>query len=119
MSGIFNIIKYYCVAKSAVGHEADRKIFGGKEAGLKAEKNENLKQKKNFILLLLRKLLKLLFNRIFYVVFAMLIQLGWIFVMVLKIAAFSRYVDIFIGIVGVLIVLWIVNKEINPSYKLA
>jgi len=119
MSGIFNIIKYYCVAKSAVGHEADRKIFWGKEAGLKAEKNENLKQKKNFILLLLRKLLKLLFNRIFYVVFAMLIQLGWIFVMVLKIAAFSRYVDIFIGIVGVLIVLWIVNKEINPSYKLA
>lgn len=119
MSGIFNIIKYYCAAKSAVGHEADRKILGGKEAGLKAEKNENLKQKKNFILLLLRKLLKLLFNRIFYVVFAMLIQLGWIFVMVLKIAAFSRYVDIFIGIVGVLIVLWIVNKEINPSYKLA
>lgn len=119
MSGIFNIIKYYCVAKSAVGHETDRKIFGGKEADLKAEKNENLKQKKNFILLLLRKLLKLLFNRIFYVVFAMLIQLGWIFVMVLKIAAFSRYVDIFIGIVGVLIVLWIVNKEINPSYKLA
>ena len=119
MSGIFNIIKYYCVAKSAIGHETDRKIFGGKEADLKAEKNENLKQKKNFILLLLRKLLKLLFNRIFYVVFAMLIQLGWIFVMVLKIAAFSRYVDIFIGIVGVLIVLWIVNKEINPSYKLA
>lgn len=119
MSGIFNIIKYYCVAKSAVGHEADRKIFWGKEAGLKAEKNENLKQKKNFILLLLRKLLKLLFNRIFYVVFAMLIQLGWIFVMVLKIAAFSRYVDMFMGIVGVLIVLWIVNKEINPSYKLA
>lgn len=119
MSGIFNIIKYYCAAKSAVGHVADRKIFWGKEAGLKAEKNENLKQKKNFILLLLRKLLKLLFNRIFYVVFAMLIQLGWIFVMVLKIAAFSRYVDIFIGIVGVLIVLWIVNKEINPSYKLA
>lgn len=119
MSGIFNIIKYYCVAKSAVGHETDRKIFGGKEADLKAEKNENLKQKKNFILLLLRKLLKLLFNRIFYVVFAMLIQLGWIFVMVLKIAAFSRYVDMFMGIVGVLIVLWIVNKEINPSYKLA
>ena len=86
---------------------------------MKAEKNGNLKQKKNFILLLFRKLLKLLFNRIFYVVFAMLIQLGWIFVMVLKIAAFSRYVDIFIGIVGVLIVLWIVNKEINPSYKLA
>ena len=82
---------------------------------MKAEKNGNLKQKKNFILLLLRKLLKLLFNRIFYVAFAILIQLGWIFIMVLKIAAFSRYVDIFIEIVGVVIVLWIVNKEINPS----
>ena len=95
------------------------RFFRGKEAGLKAEKNGNLKQKKNFILLLLRKLLKLLFNRIFYVAFAMLIQLGWIFIMVLKIAAFSRYVDIFIEIVGVVLVLWIVNKEINPSYKLA
>ena len=95
------------------------RFFRGKEAGLKAEKNGNLKQKKNFILLLLRKLLKLLFNRIFYVAFAILIQLGWIFIMVLKIAAFSRYVDIFIEIVGVVLVLWIVNKEINPSYKLA
>lgn len=119
MSGIFNIVKHYYVVESGAGHGSDKSIFSGKEVSLKAEKNRNLKQKKNFILLLLRKLLKLLFNRIFYVVFAMLIQLGWIFVMVLKIAAFSRYVDIFIGIVGVLIVLWIVNKEINPSYKLA
>lgn len=119
MSGIFNIVKHYYVVESDAGHGSDKSIFSGKEVSLKAEKNRNLKQKKNFILLLLRKLLKLLFNRIFYVVFAMLIQLGWIFVMVLKIAAFSRYVDIFIGIVGVLIVLWIVNKEINPSYKLA
>jgi cardiolipin synthase len=86
---------------------------------LKAENNKKLKEKKNWILLLLKKLAKILFNRIFYVAVAMLVQLGWIFLMVLRLAAFSRYVDIVIKLVGVVLVLWILNKEINPSYKLA
>lgn len=86
---------------------------------MKAENNKKLKEKKNWILLLLNKILKLLFNRIFYVAVAMLVQLGWIFMMVLKLAAFSRYADIVIKIIGIVIVFWIVNKEINPSYKLA
>ena len=86
---------------------------------MKAENNKKLKEKKNWILLLLKKLAKILFNRIFYVAVAMLVQLGWIFLMVLRLAAFSRYVDIVIKLVGVVLVLWILNKEINPSYKLA
>ena len=54
---------------------------------MKAENNKKLKEKKNWILLLLKKLAKILFNRIFYVAVAMLVQLGWILYFVL---AFSN-----------------------------
>ena len=62
----------------------------------------------------------LLFNRIFYVVFAMLVQLElaadhafW------RLAGYSRYMSIAIVCSQYSCVFWIVNKEINPSYKLA
>ena len=86
---------------------------------MKAENNKRLKEKKNWILLLLKKIAKLLFNRIFYVAVAILVQFGWIMMMVLRLATYSRYVDILLKLAGVVIVLWILNKEINPSYKLA
>ena len=86
---------------------------------MKAENNKRLKEKKNWILLLLKKVAKLLFNRIFYVAVAILVQFGWIMMMVMRLATYSRYVDILLKLVGVVIVLWILNKEINPSYKLA
>ena len=91
----------------------------GKEVILKAENNKRLKEKKNWILLLLKKVAKLLFNRIFYVAVAILVQFGWIMMMVMRLATYSRYVDILLKLAGVVIVLWILNKEINPSYKLA
>ena len=56
---------------------------------MKAENNKKLKEKKNWILLLLKKLAKILFNRIFYVAVAMLVQLGWIFLMVLRLTLYS------------------------------
>ena len=86
---------------------------------MKAENNKILKEKKNWILLLFKKLAKLIFNRIFYVAVAMLVQLGWILMMVLRLAAYSRYIDIGLRLIGIVLVLWILNKEINPSYKLA
>ncbi len=72
----------------------------------------------NLIIMPLKKVAKLLFNRIFYVAVALLIQLGWIFIMVLRLAGYSRYFSVGISILGTLVVLWIVNKKINPSYKL-
>ena len=39
--------------------------------------------------------------------------------MVLRLAAYSRYIDIGLRLIGIVLVLWILNKEINPSYKLA
>ena len=72
----------------------------------------------NFVILFFKKIIKLLFNRIFYVAFAMLVQLGWLFLIVWQLAAYSKYISFGITILSILVVLWIVNKKINPSYKL-
>lgn len=72
----------------------------------------------NSILLLLKKLLKLLFNRIFYVVLALLIQLGWFLIFFWRLAGYSRYFNFALEIISVLVVIWIANQKINPSYKL-
>ena len=68
--------------------------------------------------IILKRILKLLFNRIFYVALALLIQMGWLLITAWRLAAYSKYISNAIGIISVLIVLWIVNKKINPSYKL-
>lgn len=70
------------------------------------------------IMQFLKRILKLLFNRIFYVALALLIQMGWLLITAWRLAAYSKYISNAIGIISVLIVLWIVNKKINPSYKL-
>ena len=70
------------------------------------------------IMKLLKKLLKLIFNRIFYIVFALLVQLGWLFMMAWKLAVYSKYISIGITAISIIAVLWILNKKINPSYKL-
>ena len=93
--------------------------YQGKEVILKPENNKKLKEKKNWILLFLKKIAKLLFNRVFYVAVAILIQFGWLMTMVMRLATFSKYVDILLKLAGIIIVLWILNREINPSYKLA
>lgn len=65
-----------------------------------------------------KKLLQLLFNRIFYVAVALLVQLGWILITAWRLAAYSSYFSKALTLISVLIVLWIVNQKINPSYKL-
>ena len=67
----------------------------------------------------LRSLLKLLFNRIFYVALALIVQLAWLLIALFRLMEYSRWVTIGMQAVGVLLVFWIVNKKINPSYKLA
>ena len=54
------------------------------------EKKE-LKKKKNWLFQLLNELSKLLFNRIFYVAVALLIQLGWILLMAWRLVVFQLY----------------------------
>lgn len=72
----------------------------------------------DFVILFLKKAAKLLFNRIFYVATALLIQLVWIFVMVWRLAAYSWHMSLAINILSIVVVLRLVNRRINPSYKL-
>ena len=72
----------------------------------------------NLIMRPLRLIAKLLFNRIFYVVFALLVQLVWIFSIVFRLTGYSRYISFALNVLAVFVVLWIVNRKINPYYKL-
>ena len=49
----------------------------------------------------------------------MAVQLGWLLLFFLKLAGYSRYISMALTILSTLIVLKIVNRKINPSYKLA
>lgn len=73
----------------------------------------------NMLMKPLNKLIKLLFNRIFYVVTALIIQLVWLFIFVWRLNEYSKVISGFLTFLTFLAVLWIVNKDINPSYKLA
>lgn len=70
-------------------------------------------------MLFLSRVLKLLFNRIFYVTVALLAQLLWMFFILVRFVGYYRYASIALDVLMLLVVLWIVNKKINPSYKLA
>lgn len=67
----------------------------------------------------MKKLIKLVFSRIFVVALAILLELAWIAALVWGISAISTHVARIISILSLFLVLWIVNKKINPSYKLA
>ena len=70
-------------------------------------------------MMILKKIAKLLFNRVFYVIFAMAVQLGWLLTIFLRLAGYSRYMSFILDVISILVVLKIVNRKINPSYKLA
>lgn len=70
-------------------------------------------------MMILKKIAKLLFNRVFYVIFAMAVQLGWLLTIFLRLVGYSRYMSFILDVISILVVLKIVNRKINPSYKLA
>ena len=70
-------------------------------------------------MMILKNIAKLLFNRVFYVIFAMAVQLGWLLTIFLRLAGYSRYMSFILDVISILVVLKIVNRKINPSYKLA
>lgn len=67
----------------------------------------------------MKKIAKLLFSRIFWVAIAILVEIIWVIIGVLWLRGISPYVNLAMGVITLLMVLWIVNKKINPSYKLA
>lgn len=67
----------------------------------------------------MKKLIDLISSRIFVTVTAVLLQLIWIFLMLWGLGAFSSHIMSIINLLSLMMVLWVVNKKINPSYKLA
>ena len=67
----------------------------------------------------MKKLIDIVSSRIFLTAVAVLLQLAWIFAVLWGMGAFSGHLMNLISILSLILVLWIVNKKINPSYKLA
>lgn len=81
---------------------------------------EALKPKKtNIIIQFLSRILKLVFNKIFYVAFSFIIQILWIGLIFARFIGYSRYISFGVDIISLIFVLRILNRKINPSYKLA
>ena len=67
----------------------------------------------------MKKLIDLISSRFFVFVFAVLLQVIWLLLISWGMSSLSAPVTMTADILSILLVLWIVNKEINPSYKLA
>lgn len=67
----------------------------------------------------MRKLLKLLFNRVVIFGVALLLQLAWFLVILVRLSNYSVFISIGLTILSVFVALWLINKEENPAYKLA
>ncbi len=66
----------------------------------------------------MKKLIDLISSRFFVFVFAVLRQVIWLLLISWGMSSLSAPVTMTADILSILLVLWIVNKEINPSYKL-
>lgn len=67
----------------------------------------------------MKKVLKILFNRVFYISIALILQLAWWLSLVWFLNSVSQATSFLIKVLTIIMVLWLVNKPINPSYKLA
>ena len=52
-----------------------------------------------------KKILQLLFNRIFYVALALVVQLAWLLIALFRLMEYSRWVTIGMQVIGFLVVL--------------
>ncbi|MFV0528904.1 MAG: cardiolipin synthase [Lachnospiraceae bacterium] len=67
----------------------------------------------------MRKIARIVFGRMLYVILALLLQFIWLFAFFVFLDRTSTGVSIAMRALSILIVLWIINRKINPSYKLA
>lgn len=67
----------------------------------------------------MKKIKKLLMGRTMIVAMAILIQLLWILSFLTGVMAKYSYVDTIVQVIAIIVVLVIVNKRSNPSYKIA
>ena len=67
----------------------------------------------------MKKIVKILQSRLVVFGFLILVQLAWIIVIFGRLINYSQIIQVLLKIVSLIAVLWIVNKEENPSYKIA
>ncbi len=70
-------------------------------------------------MMILKKMPSFCLTGFFMCGIAMAVQLGWLLTIFLRLAGYSRYMSIALDAISILVVLVIVNRKINPSYKLA
>lgn len=66
----------------------------------------------------MKKILKLISNRIFVVALLLLLQIAWLAVFTTLLVENFKILDGIMTVLSILAVLWLVNKRINPAYKL-
>ena len=67
----------------------------------------------------MKKIIDLVSSRIFVFALAVLLQLVWLVALAWGMRSISTTVGWVMNILSLFLVLWLVNKKINPSYKLA
>lgn len=67
----------------------------------------------------MKKILKIIFSRLFYVGMAIVLQVTALVWMMVFLGEKFKVLSFLMTAVALLMVLWLVNKRINPSYKLA
>lgn len=67
----------------------------------------------------MKKILKFLFSRLVIVSLAILIQFVFLLFIILKLSSYAVYAYTGLQLISLLVVLWIITKRDNPSYKLA
>lgn len=65
------------------------------------------------------KLLKLMFSRLVIVGLILALQVGWFILFVVKLSQYSTAISLLFNLLSALAVLYIINKQDNPAYKLA
>ncbi|MBR2528987.1 MAG: cardiolipin synthase [Blautia sp.] len=66
----------------------------------------------------LKKIYKILFNRILFVIAAASVQVGWVFLNFYRLTTYSPYLSLAVSVLVIIVVLVILNEEMDSSYKL-
>ena len=81
--------------------------------------NEQKPEKPGLLRRILGGIVKPFFNKGFYIVLALLFQIGWIAGVLFWAMSYFPLISVVLRIFAILLVWHIVNKRINPSFKLA
>lgn len=67
----------------------------------------------------MKKFLKILFGRLFLTAVVILLQFVWLLLMLLQVDTLFTYSNFVLHILSVIVVMYLINRRMNPSYKLA